>query len=86
MTRKRLVLLVEGQGDREAAPVLLKRLLPPNAFDSVILDSDPPLRVGEFRKLSRNDYQDWRRYLRAAVTTRKNVGGCLLILDGDDPG
>ncbi len=42
MSPKRLVLLVEGPGDREAAPVLLKRLLSEHeAFDAIFLDSEP---------------------------------------------
>lgn len=82
MSPKRLVLLVEGQGDVAAAPVLLKRLLHEyNAFDNVILD-EKPLRVGEYSKISKNDFGEWRRLLGAAAK-RKNVGGCLLLLDGD---
>jgi hypothetical protein len=90
MSPKRLVLLVEGQGEVEAAPVLVGRLLKEHSvvapvFDAVFLDSLPPFRVGEFSRLAKNDFDDWRRLLRAAVTTRKNVGGCILLLDGDSP-
>jgi len=82
MTLKRLVLLVEGDGDRAAVPILVKRLLAEySAFDAVILDSDP-FKMGEYSKISRNDFADWRRLLKAAAQ-RKNVGGCLLLLDGD---
>jgi hypothetical protein len=56
MTPKRLVLLVEGQGDAEAAPVLLKRLLGEyNAFEIVFPDPNP-FRVSEYSKVSRNDF------------------------------
>ena len=82
MTRKRLVLLVEGDGDVEAAPVLLARLLHEyQAFDAVFLDPHP-FRVGEYSKISRQEFAKWRRYLRA-VAKRKDLGGCLLLLDGD---
>jgi hypothetical protein len=88
---KRLVLLVEGQGDVEAAPVLIGRLLRERAaFDAVVLDDNRPLRVGEYSKIRCNkndpkvhDFSEWRRFLQAAVKTRKNLGGCLLLLDGD---
>ena len=82
MSPKRLVLLVEGQGDVEAAPVLVDRLLKEYhaaepVFDVVCLDRQP-LRVGEFAKIRRNrtqrgvhDFGEWRRFLQMAVTTRK---------------
>jgi hypothetical protein len=88
--------LVEGQGDVEAAPVLVDRLLKEYhaaepVFDAVCLDWKP-LRVGEFSKIRRNgtqrgvhDFAEWRRLLQVAITTRKNVGGCILLLDGDSP-
>jgi hypothetical protein len=87
---KRLVLLVEGHGDVEAAPVLLGRLLKEYhasspVFDSLVLDKLPPLRVGEYSIIHKNDFSDWRRYLQVALKTRGNVGGCLLLLDGDCP-
>jgi hypothetical protein len=96
MGPKRLVLLVEGQGDVQAAPVLVERLLKEYhavepVFDVVILDG-APVRVGEFAKIRRNrdererhDFAEWRRLLNVAVRARKNVGGCILLLDGDTP-
>jgi len=84
MTPKRLVLLVEGQGDVEAAPVLLGRLLNEyGAFDLVFVDP-APLRVGAYSNISREEFGKWRRYLLAAAK-RQDVGGCLLLLDGDSP-
>ena len=45
MSPKRLVLLVEGEGDVDAARVLVKRLLKEHsAFDAVSLD-EKPLRI-----------------------------------------
>jgi len=82
MTAKRLVLLVEGDGDVEAVPILLGRLLHEyRAFDVVFLDGHP-FRVGEFSKISKNHFGEWRRYLKAAAK-RGDIGGCLLLLDGD---
>jgi hypothetical protein len=82
MTPKRLVLLVEGQGDVEAAPILLKRLLNEyGAFDAVFLDQHA-FRVGEYSSVCKNEFAQWRRWLLAAAR-RPNLGGCLLLLDGD---
>jgi hypothetical protein len=94
MNRKRLVLMVEGQGDMEAAPVLVDRLLKEyhaaeSVFDILYLDR-VPFRVGEYSKIRGkekqqgvHDFGEWQRFLKAALTTRKNVGGCILLLDGD---
>jgi hypothetical protein len=82
MQPKRLVLLVEGDGDVEAAPILIKRLLREySAFDAVFLD-EKPFRVGDYSKIGKNDFGEWRRFLKAAIK-RKNFGGCVLLLDGD---
>jgi cobalamin biosynthesis protein CobT len=79
---KRLVLFVEGDGEAEAAPKLVKRLLTEqNAWDAVLLD-EAPFRVGHVNKLMKDDFRDWMRKLRACQK-RKNVGGVLLLLDGD---
>jgi hypothetical protein len=82
MTPKRLVLLVEGQGDVEAAPVFLKRLLDEYSAFDVVFPDPAPFRVGEYSKICKNDFGEWRRFLQAAAK-RKNLGGCLLLLDGD---
>lgn len=80
--KRRLVLLVEGEGDSEAVPVLTKRLLTESqGWDSLILDP-APLIVGEFAGLVKDDCAEWLRFLRLAGK-RRNVGGCLLLLDGD---
>lgn len=82
MSPKRLVLLVEGEGDVEAAPILVGRLLNEySAYDAVFLDPHP-LRVSSYSKISNNDFGEWRRFLQVA-TKRKNLGGCVLLLDGD---
>lgn len=79
---KRLVLFLEGQGDIKAAPVLVKRLLTEmNAWDCVSLDTRP-FRVGAVNKLLRDNCQKWVRLLGDAAR-RPNIGGVLLLLDGD---
>ncbi len=79
---KRLVLFVEGPGDIKAAPILVKRLLTEmNAWDCVSLDTRP-FRVGGVNKLLRDNCRLWIRWLGAAAR-RPNIGGVLLLLDGD---
>jgi Domain of unknown function (DUF4276) len=79
---KRLVLFVEGEGEADAAPMLVKRLLAEQgAWDSLFLD-DKPFRVGGANKLVKADFCEWRRLLAASLK-RRDIGGVLLILDGD---
>src|SRR5260370_35058196 len=79
---KRIVLFVEGEGESDAVPRLIKRLLSEqNAWDAVNLDPDP-FRVGEVNKLVKDGNREWKRKL-AACLKRRNIGGVLLVLDGD---
>ena len=79
---KRLVLFVEGEGESVAVPRLVKRLLTEqDAWDAVLLDTDP-FRVGHINRLVKDDYREWKRKLAASLK-RPNVGGVLLVLDGD---
>ena len=79
---KRLVLFVEGEGDATAVPVLVSRLITErNGWDSVTLDQEP-FRVQNLQKLAKDDCRNWTRWLQAA-SLRGNLGGVLLILDGD---
>jgi len=81
---KKLVMLVEGEGDRDAIPCLVKRLITDQkAWESVVLDKEPPLIVGEIPGLVKNECAEWRRYLKLAVKTRRNAAGLLVVLDGD---
>jgi hypothetical protein len=83
MGPKRLVLLVEGDGDVQVAPILVQSLLREYAaFDAIVPDPNPPFRVGEYSKIISNNFGEWQRLLLAAAK-RKNCGACLLILDGD---
>jgi hypothetical protein len=79
---RRLVLFVEGDGDGDAAPALVKRLITDAGEWNDILLDDNPLRVGEVGKLVREDFRDWKRFLGVSLK-RPEVGGVLRILDGD---
>ena len=82
MAPKRIVLFVEGQGDVRAAPVLLRRLISEqNGWDAAFVD-ERPFEVDGLPKLSGNKSANWTRWLRAAAK-RGNLGGVLLLLDGD---
>ncbi len=79
---KRIVLFVEGEGEADAVPRLVKKLLTEqNAWDVVSLDENP-FRVGQVNKLVKDQYHEWKRKLAASLR-RRNVGGVLLLLDGD---
>jgi len=79
---KRMVLFVEGEGEAEAVPKLVKRLLTEqNAWDAVSLD-EQTFRVGGVNRLVKDKYREWKRKLAASLK-RRNVGAVLLILDGD---
>ncbi len=80
--RKKLVLFVEGDADERAVPVLVKQLLTSlNAWDALSLDPYP-FRVGELANLVGRSESNWTNKLKAALK-RKDVGGVLLLLDGD---
>jgi hypothetical protein len=79
---KQIVMFVEGEGEAEAVPKLVKRLLTEqNAWDAVSIDPDT-FRVGHVNKLVKDKYREWKRWLAASLKRRK-VGGVLLVLDGD---
>lgn len=79
---RRLILFVEGDGESDAVPTLVKRLLNEKGdWNDLFLD-DAAFRVGSIDKLVKADFRDWKRYLAAGLK-RSNVAGVLLILDGD---
>jgi hypothetical protein len=83
---KRLVLFVEGEGDAEAVPLLVKRLLndiDPSPWDCLFLDNDV-MRVGGVPALTGRREAEWARFIGAACR-RPRLGGILLVLDGDVP-
>jgi Domain of unknown function (DUF4276) len=79
---RRLILFVEGEGEADAVPTLVRRLLTEQGDWYDVLLDDSPFRVGSVDKLVKADFHDWKRFLRASLK-RPNVGGVLLILDGD---
>lgn len=79
----RLVLCVEGDGDVEAAPVLVSRLwaeLPPD-LQAGFIDTKP-LRVGGLSHLTGRLADNWPRYLGIA-RGRRDCAAVLLLLDAD---
>jgi hypothetical protein len=79
---RRLVLFVEGEGEAAAVPTLVRRLISEKGgWPDIFLD-DHPFRVGSVEKLVKAEHREWKRFLGAGLK-RPNVGGVLLILDGD---
>jgi hypothetical protein len=79
----RLVLFVDGEGDVEAAPVLVSRLwteLPPELQIGFV--DTKPLRTGGLARLTGRCADKWTQYLQIAAA-RPNCGGVLLLLDAD---
>jgi Domain of unknown function (DUF4276) len=78
----RLVLFVEGDGDVEAVPSLVKKLITEgDLWESVQLDNEP-FRIGGVDKVSGRHQATWLKRLRAALK-RPNLAGILVVLDGD---
>lgn len=78
---KRIVLFVEGEGEADAVPNLVTRLLHEQGIWDVFVDQNP-FRVGEIGRLVKDEFREWKRKLQAALK-RGQVGGVLLLLDGD---
>lgn len=80
---KRVVLCVEGEGDVQAAPVLVSRLWTglPDATQVGFIDPRQ-LRVGNITRLTGRHAANWPRYLRNA-SERGNLGAVLLLQDAD---
>jgi hypothetical protein len=80
---RRLVLFVEGEGDADAVPLLVKQLLTElQAWAHIALDKDKPFVVGSVGDLTKDNGKKWLRLLRAAQK-KSNLGAVLLLLDGD---
>ncbi len=81
---KRLVLLVEGQGDVAACPSLVGELLtklPENLQGQLFLDN-APMKIGGVHQITGSRQADLVRHLGNA-NKRPKLGAALLILDGD---
>jgi hypothetical protein len=79
---RRIILFVEGEGEADAVPTLIKRLFNEKGDWYDILLDESPFRVGSVNKLVKEEFREWKRILGASLK-RANVGGVLLILDGD---
>ncbi|HYT93070.1 MAG TPA: DUF4276 family protein [Gemmataceae bacterium] len=79
---KRLVLFVEGEGDRDALPVLVKQLITEIGGWSDLFLDPKPFVVGTVADLTANNGRDWLRLLHAA-RGRGKLGAVLLVQDGD---
>lgn len=80
---KSIVLCVKGDGEVEAMPVLLKKVLTSQGLSNTVgVDPASPFRVGGFFGLMAKGFEPWKNKVRAAMK-RKHAGGVLLILDSD---
>ena len=83
MIPKKIVLLTEGHGEKDAGPVLIKRLLDErHAAHELIFVDEEPFRVGQLPKIAKEDFKLFRKNLKLAAR-RPGTKGCLLLLDGD---
>jgi hypothetical protein len=81
---KRLVLLVEGEGDVQAVPSLVGRLLtqlPDDCQGQLFLDN-APMRIGGVHQITGKKQGDLVRHLGNAMK-RPKLGAAMLVLDGD---
>src|SRR5687768_16602706 len=80
---QRVVLFVEGEGDRDALPLLVTKLFDDiSARNHLFLDGTPWV-VGHVAGLTKDNGKEWIRLLNAA-SRAKNIGAVLLLLDGED--
>jgi len=80
----RLVLLVEGEGDVQAVPSLVGRLitqLPDDLQGHLFLDN-APMRIGGVYQITGKRQGDLARHV-GHPAKRPKLGAALLILDGD---
>lgn len=82
---RRLVLFVEGKGDRKAVPTLVGRVVANLGVDDALFVDSEPFRVAGVGHLVKDDCKEWKRFLGAAGKSRRDLAAVLLILDGDLP-
>jgi len=78
---KRIVPLVEGHGEVQALPALLRRIagrLSPDALPEIL----PPIRVKRDRFV--NNLEEFRRTVTLAVRRAGSDGAVLVLLDADE--
>jgi len=74
-----LATIVEGEGEVEAVPVLLRRILHEMAIYDI--DISRPFRVKRYQIVREGEIE---RAVQQVMRDRANVGGVLVILDSDD--
>lgn len=82
--RERLIpiaCIVEGHGDREALPVLIRRIAP-EIGENIYFHVFPPIRVKKQRFLRYASERE--RYVRLAAKYVKGSGAIVVLLDSDD--
>jgi hypothetical protein len=81
---KRLVLLVEGQGDVAALPALIGELLArlPDELQGQLFLDNAPIKTGGIHQITGHRQTDLARHLGTA-NKRPKLGAALLVLDGD---
>src|SRR5437660_3470034 len=81
---KRLVLLVEGDGDVQAVPSLVGKLLTelPDDYQGQLFLDNAPMRIGGVHQITGKRQGDLARHLGNAAK-RPKFGAALLVLDGD---
>ena len=80
----KIIPFVEGQGDIQAVPILVKRVLADvigEQFASDPVDICAAWRAGHLQKLQACGYKQWNRLLE--VAGRTGASAVLLVLDGD---
>ena len=80
MPRTKIAALVEGDGEVEAVPVLIRRMAEALGFPGGV-HVLRPIRVPASRLLRANELE---RYIDLAVCKLDGVGGILLLLDSED--
>jgi hypothetical protein len=81
---RRLVLFVEGKGDRDAVPTLARRVLADVGGSDVLFVDRNAVPVHGLGTLVRNNCSEWLRLLCAIGKTRgRDLAAMLLLLDGD---
>lgn len=79
MTEVRLTAIVEGHGESEAVPILIRRIASDIASD-LVLKIHPPWRVPASRLLKQGELE---RTLEVAARKLEGHGGIIVILDCD---
>jgi len=78
---RRIVTIVEGHGEVQSVPILLRRLAERLSPDSFV-DAPRPIRIGRYKILKAGELE---RAVELAARRRAGADGCILILlDAED--